>query len=424
MRNAARRRLLALLMGAAIVPSPARADDDRTVVVLLFDGFAPALVDAFDTPALDRMQREGVFTHHLAPAFPSISLVNQVTISTGCWPEHHGIVSNVFLDPQRGRYDHEADADWLTGCEHLQQVAERQGVRTAALAWVGSRSATRGPQASIVDAEHRHCRGSVEPGDLARAAEVAHLLALPDAERPRLVLAYFCGPDDAEHFTGMDSDETRRATVQSDAIVGRILAAIDALGASERVALVVTTDHGMREVSHIVNLKRILAANRIEGRELASGTTAFVYLADPAKADEAARALAAHRQLDVLRKGALPEWAHLGSSQRVADLIVSARPPYFIEDIDRWPAWARWIGDYGPEFLWARFSLKATHGYPPDTPGMEGILYAWGSGVGVGRELRSARAVDVHPTVTQLLGIEPGRPVDGTAIGDLFAEPK
>ena len=202
-----------------------------------------------------------------------------------------------------------------------------------------------------------------------------------------------------------------------------MLAAIDALGARDRVALLVTTDHGMREVTSIVNVKRILADHGIAGRAVSTGTTAFVYLDDPAAAQEAAAKLASYTELDVLRKGALPEWAHLGSGPRVADLILSAHPPYFIEDTERWPAWARWIGDYGPEFLWARFSLKATHGYPPDTPGMHGILYAWGSGVAVGRELGAARAVDLHPTAAYLLGVEPGRPVDGEVLRDLLAEP-
>jgi hypothetical protein len=189
------------------------------------------------------------------------------------------------------------------------------------------------------------------------------------------------------------------------------------------MTLLVTTDHGMREVTTIVNVKRILADNAIAGRALSTGTTSFVYLDDPGSAEGAAAKLASYRQFDVLRKGALPEWAHLGSGPRVGDLILSAHPPYFIEDTERWPAWAQWIGDYGPEFLWARFSLKATHGYPPDTLGMHGILYAWGSGVAIGRELGSARAVDLHPTVAHLLGIEPGRPVDGEVLRDLLAEP-
>ncbi len=138
--------LLALGVGAGA----AGHRDGRTVVVLLFDGFAPSMVAAYPTPALDRMRREGAWTHHFVPPFPSISLIGGTTLSTGCWPEHHGIVTNKFLDPERGVYDHSLDADWLTGCEHLHQVAERQGVRAAALGWYGATSQSRGPLASVV----------------------------------------------------------------------------------------------------------------------------------------------------------------------------------------------------------------------------------------------------------------------------------
>jgi hypothetical protein len=60
--------------------------------------------------------------------------------------------------------------------------------------------------------------------------------------------------------------------------------------------------------------------------------------------------------------------------------------------------------------------LMSAHGYPPDTPGVHGILYGWGSGVPRGREIKGARMIDVHPTVTRFLGIEPGRPVDGVPL--------
>jgi predicted AlkP superfamily pyrophosphatase or phosphodiesterase len=32
----------------------------------------------------------------MVPPLPTISFISQTTISTGCWPEHHGIVTNVF----------------------------------------------------------------------------------------------------------------------------------------------------------------------------------------------------------------------------------------------------------------------------------------------------------------------------------------
>lgn len=380
------------------------------MVVLLFDGFAPALVEAVPTPSLDRMAREGTFTHEFEPAFPTISLINQVTISTGCWPEHHGIVTNRFLDPERGLYDHSPDADWLIGCEHLHEVAERQGLRAAALGWVGRRSSSRGPLATVVSEE-----ATFEdfPSDPARAEEVVRLLAEPPERRPRLLLAYFLGPDTAAHFTGLESEETREAVVRSDAALGRVLEAIDRLPDRERVALLVTTDHGMVPVTTIVNVTRILGNHGIEGRAVSTGTTAFVYLADPSRAVQAEEVLAGYTEFDVVPRGAHPEGWHLGSGPRVGDLILSAHPPYFIEDLALWPWWARWLGRIGPEFLWAGLSLRATHGYPADNADVNGILYAAGAGVARGHRAGRIRAVDVHPTVTHLLGLEPGEPVDG-----------
>jgi hypothetical protein len=413
---------LGIALLAANGAAPARAASDRTVILAVFDGFAPALVDAFDTPALDRMRREGAWTHHMEPAFPTISLINGVTISTGCWPAHHGIVTNLFWDPERGVYDHDPDADWLAGCEHLHQVAERQGVRTAALAWYGSHSGLHGPLATYVEERGRLCgEGLVAPFDPPRAEELVRLLNLPDGERPGLLLAYFCGPDAAEHFRGMDSDETRRAVAQSDAILGTLLEAVEALPFRDRVTLVVTTDHGMAPVTTIVNVQRILGRLGIAARFHSTGTTSFLYLDDPAAVEPAARALAEYDEFEVLRTDALPPWAHLGNGARAGDLVLSARPPYFIEDVARWPVWLRWLGDWGPEFMWARFSLKASHGYPPDVPGMAGILYAWGDGIARGREVERVRAIDVHPTVSHLLGIETGRPVDGEVARALLA---
>lgn len=393
----------------------------RTVVLLLYDGFAPALLDAHPTPAFHRIEQEGAFTRHFEPVFPTISLTNQTSISTGCWPAQHGIVSNEFIDPERGRYDHDLDADWLQGCEHLHQAARRQGLRSAALWFPGAHSKRNGAEASLVSPNVKH---EQRPPDAERMGELLRLLALPAAERPHYIAVYLNGPDTAEHFQGMDSAEAGAAVVESDALLGRLMAAIDAHPQRERIALVVTTDHGMREVSTLVNIRRILGRHGIAATPVSSGTTSFIYLenGDAAEVERAAAALSGYAEFEVLRRGAFPDYVRLGDSARVPPLIVSAKPPYFIEDIGRWPSWLQWLGDWGPDFMYARFSLAATHGYPPDTEGMQGILYAWGSGVARGRELERVRAVDVHPTVARLVGMQPGQPLDGVAVEALLAQ--
>ena len=410
------RRSLACAAVALWLASAASAGE-RTVVVMLFDGLAPSLVAAAPTPNLDRMAREGASSQALVPAFPSVSLINGVTISTGCWPERHGIVSNRFLDPEKGFYDHSRDADWLTGCEHLHEAAERQGVRSAALDWYGARSGTRGDLATVAVA-HEHFED--HPHDDARAAEVVALLERPEAERPRLLLAYLRGPDSAAHFTGMDSDETRAAVRSTDAAVGAVLSAIERHPQREAIDLLVTTDHGMVPVTHIVNVTRILGRHDIAARSVSDGTTSFLYFDDPAGIEPAREALSGYDAFEVYRKAELPAWSHLGTGPRVGDLVLSAHPPYFTADIDVWPAFLRWLGTVGPDFLPALGNLYATHGYPPDTPGVAGVLYAWGAGIAAGREVERVRAVDVHATVAALLGIEPGQPQDGTAVTELL----
>ena len=45
-----------------------------------------------------------------------------------------------------------------------------------------------------------------------------------------------------------------------------------------------------------------------------------------------------------------------------------------------------------------------------------------GAGVAKGREIPRLDMIDIHPTVMKLLGLQPGRPVDGKPVDALFAQ--
>ena len=300
----------------------------------------------------------------------------------------------------------------------MHQAAERQGVRTAALGWYGFLSGTRGAQSSYVPPGET--RFADFPDDAVRADQLVAQIERPPRRRPRLILAYFKGPDEAGHFDGLEAQSTREAVARSDAIVARILGVIDAQPDADRIQLIVTTDHGMVPIERVVNIARILKRHNIPARAVSSGTSSFLYFADPGAVASAAERLSGYTQLDVVRRDAQPAGWHLGTSSRVGDLIVSAHSPYFIEDVELWPWYARWLGSVGPDFLNARFVLKATHGYPADTPGVAGILYTRGSAFARGRELENVRAIDIHPTVMRVLRLDPGRPVDGAVVSQLL----
>ena len=392
------------LLWLALLARSAHAEP--TVVVLLFDGFSPHYLERFPAPSFERLRAEGSFSHRMQPAFPSMSHSSGVTISTGCWPGRHGIVSNRFLDPDRGLYDGSGAQAWLEDCEHLDRAAERYGVRTASLGWYGRRS---GSDAS------RPAQRAVD--DLERAEQVAELLARSQQTRPQLVLAYFSGPDDAGHDTGVESDEVRSAVAKADAAVARVLAAIDEQPDADEFQLLVTTDHGMVPADTIINIARILRRHEIAARAVSAGSTSFLYFENPTQPaiDDALRKLSGYTEFEVVRPESQPDDWHLGEGPRVGQLIVSAHPPYFIEDLEKWPWVFRWLRYLGPDSFPTSFWLAGMHGYHPRSAAVEGILYARGSAFEPGREVEFVRAIDLHPTVLELLGLEVAHPVDGEA---------
>ena len=103
-----------------------------------------------NTPNFDRLKREGAWSRHLVPAFPTISMTNHATFETGCWPEHHGIMSNIFYDPVRGRYRRRQCrgrrlAHGLRGDVGSRRAAGRASRRCSTGSAAGRRSAAGSP---------------------------------------------------------------------------------------------------------------------------------------------------------------------------------------------------------------------------------------------------------------------------------------
>ncbi|HEX3673397.1 MAG TPA: ectonucleotide pyrophosphatase/phosphodiesterase [Rhizomicrobium sp.] len=424
-----RSRFLLVILLSSLCAAAAHAAE-RTVIVTLFDGFSPAMVDATQTPNLDRIKKDGVWSRHLVPAFPTLSLANHTTYETGCWPEHHGVMSNAFYDPKWGRFGGPdtkppiADADWHTGCEAMWEAAERQGIHAAVFNWVGRYSTRRGKLASVISPEVPF---KDEPSDDAILASALKLLADNGPNHPRLIALYFHGPDEEAHYHGVTAPETLAAVRKADAIVGKLMAGIRALPPGREGTLIVGTDHGMINVGPLINVGRLMNEYDIHAEQATDGATSFLYLDKGESADRVATALAPYKDLFVVyRKGHFPAYAHLGNGPRVPDLMLLTHPPYWIVGPEVMPGWAQWLG---VNHIWpVSFNppvggLKATHGYDPNIVQMHGIFYAWGAGVAHGKQIPRLDMVDIHPTVMKLLGLQPGKPVDGHPVKALFAQP-
>ena len=129
-------RRLTLLLLFCLLACGARAEAP-VVIVLSWDGTRHDFPESADTPALGRMQREGLRAQRLIPPFPTNTFPGHVTLATGAPVDVHGIVGNRFTDRERGLFDYSNDASWILA-EPIWVAAERQGVRAATFFWVGS----------------------------------------------------------------------------------------------------------------------------------------------------------------------------------------------------------------------------------------------------------------------------------------------
>jgi predicted AlkP superfamily pyrophosphatase or phosphodiesterase len=375
----------------AAAPPPAGAD---TVILVSVDGLRWDFPERARAPHLRRMAAEGA-SARLVPPFPANTFPAHATLATGVHPDRHGMVNNEFLDRERGVFRMDDDPSWLLA-EPLWVTAERQGARAAVYHWVASAAPWRGIGASIRHPFDRAVR------DADKAEAIVGWLNLPDRDRPRLILSYWRGPDDAGHRHGPDSPEVDRRVRETDRLLGRVLEAIARTGLA--AALIVVSDHGMAAVDRVLRLDRLLQAAGGGARGLSSGAAANVYCeaAGCGRAEEALRRLPGalvHRQDD------LPPALRYASRSRTGDLVAIAPPgSYFADGESRRPP------------------ARGMHGYGPDRPEMHGVFRAWGAGIRRGAARDRLHAVDVAPLVCRLLGIAAPAGVDGRVPAD-FLEP-
>jgi predicted AlkP superfamily pyrophosphatase or phosphodiesterase len=276
-----------LLAAAAIIPSSPRAAAHRHLLIIV-DGLRPDYVTPDVMPNLVDLGKRGVVFRRHHSVYPTVTRVNAASISTGAYPETHGLMGNsVFfpsVDPTR--FLDTADKNNLekvaaaegrlltapTLAEALQAAGRRMLVVSSGSggsALLNNSTVAGGAilhyQFSIPDrlADDLKLLGPPPPekargGELDRYAVDAFLkVGIPRVD-PSVTVMWLSDLDTAAHDNGIGASATVATLKRVDENIGRIQDGLRAAGLLDDYDIWVSSDHGFSTYTGAPDVASIL----------------------------------------------------------------------------------------------------------------------------------------------------------------------
>ncbi|HXZ88034.1 MAG TPA: alkaline phosphatase family protein, partial [Candidatus Binataceae bacterium] len=297
----------------------------RIVLLMVWDGLRPDLVNEQDTPNLYALENRGVRFEHHHSIFPTVTMVNAAGLATGGDAGTSGILGDVMyfapvLDSNKiasipglaPALDEPIDIEnsqilaaldgpgafngHLLGLEAIGSQVQSAGGYVAV---IGKRGPTflfdgqaapgasgsagnylfvaddmAAPSAAAAALASAPAIDRKDPSSVgARDAWFAQLVtdrALPAAKQaaadghPAFVVFWQHNPDLIQHVAGLGTAPAIDALHQCDANLGRIESALSALGIADETDLMVVSDHGFATIRLEVSLGDLLVAAGIK----------------------------------------------------------------------------------------------------------------------------------------------------------------
>ena len=354
--------------------APVVAQTPHLQLLLVMDGLRPDYVTPELMPRLYALGQRGVWFEENHSVFPTVTRVNSSSLSTGAYPETHGLLGNTIYSertyPTRGINTSEweqldammkAEGRLLTAPtlgDALQRAGKRFDVFSAGSS--GSAMLLNHPvnNGAVINPEYIRPesleprvvaalgRGPAEavPNNLRTAWAVSAYLTFGLGELHSDVAAIWFGdPDATAHAQGVGTDMTRRALRLIDEQIGRIEDTLRTRGLLERTNIIVTSDHGFSTHTGELKLAQLVAPfakpmpDGTPDIVVTEGAINFRTSKDPAREAMIVAALQQRPEVGAIftrasapgaEQGAIPGTLSLsvarGDHARAADILVSA----------------------------------------------------------------------------------------------------
>lgn len=428
---------LVLLAGA----EAGRADEvkDRHVVVICVDGLPAYLLDDPNVPmpAIRGLARAGVQAEGMVPANPSVTWPNHSSMTTGCWPDRHGVLFNGVLErPGPGlpvTVNPRKDQAELIFAPTVYDVLHQRGFSTAAINWPCTRNcATLDDNFPDVPEALDHTtprlieslkRAGVFTDDTiagfgkmnALARDVIWTQAACQVIRehkPHLTYLHLLNVDGTHHKYGPLTPAGYTAVAFADTCVRDVLDAIEAAGIREQTTIFIVSDHGFISIPQTLQPNVVLRKAgllTVEGTKVTSarvhtvpeGGIAMVYLTVPeSREQDRARVIELFEEQEGIAGVVTPDqFSKYGLPQpadypQMADLVLSAKDGYGFSG-----------SATGDEFVVKSEATLGTHGFLSSNERMRATFIASGAGVRRGARIGVIDNIDLAPTIARRFGV-------------------
>ncbi|MBB6331871.1 putative AlkP superfamily pyrophosphatase or phosphodiesterase [Chryseobacterium sediminis] len=370
------------------------------VIMISTDGFRYDYAQKYNAENLLKLANGGVKAEAMIPSYPSITFPNHWSLITGLYPSHHGLIDNFFYDYKRkegyamSNKKNAEDGSWYGGTP-LWGLAEKQGMVSASLMWVGSASDAGGMRPSYYYPYHE----KFTPSE--KVEKVVNWLKLPEDKRPHFISLYFPEVDGSGHHFGPDSKETETAVHLIDQAIGDLVQKVNELGL-KNVNFIFVSDHGMIKVDGGTPLEIpavLFDKNRFDFYN--SQTLLRVYVKNPDEVKAVYKELKANKTDDyeVYLDRKLPKYLHFATRDdqynRIGQiLLIPKAPKIFLEK--------------------GKKTSVGKHGYNPKVvPEMKATFFAWGPEFKNSLMIDEFANINVYPLVAEVLGLKIDQPIDG-----------
>ena len=225
----------------ALLTTVGEAPGDGKVLLIGLDGVRVDVLARADTPNLDALMANGLFSNSAQTRPPTVSGPGWSSMLTGVWADKHKVMGNNFEGNDYASYP-----DFLTRLEQTEP-----GLNTFAVVdWPPLATvASGGPLISdAVDVKVNFNGDEIGYAEADRRSVVAAVAHLTQ-EDPDAVFVYLGDIDVVGHETSSLAREYRAAIETADSQVGELMRALEGRPsyAEEDWLIIVSTDHGRRD---------------------------------------------------------------------------------------------------------------------------------------------------------------------------------